>query len=445
MKFKRRLRSRLILSFLVFGTLLSVLFASAALFLQSWLEDALIANTLASEVDQYVTDLRRDPTLVEPFGTRVQGYVTRPGRAEIVPEAFRDLPTGVHDVRAEGSYFKVAVRKDEDFWVFLTYDISENRELLRRLIWSLVVVVVAFSLLSLALGIWSSGRVLAPVTELARRLETMDETTAPTPLKAHFPDDEVGQLAAALDDYAARLHELVERDKAFNADVSHELRTPLAVISGATELMLAQPDLPERQRERLLRIARAARQSTDTTTALLHLVRARREPGDGPGAQEVGRIAEQVMHNYRPLVGDRDLALNLEIKQSLSVIAPEAVIAVTLGNLIGNAVRYTTEGEVRVEVDRGEVRILDTGPGIAEEELPRVFDRHFRGRQAAGTKGSGLGLSIVKRLCDLYGWEIDFMNRQPRGLIVSLRFFPDREAPVRRRSAAATPTPLAVS
>ena len=237
------------------------------------------------------------------------------------------------------------------------------------------------------------------------------------------------RLAAALDDYAARLHELVERDQAFNADVSHELRTPLAVISGATELMLAQPELPDRQRERLLRIARAARQSTDITTALLHLVRAQRDPGDGPGAQDVGRITEQVVDNYRPLIGDRALQLNLEVRQPLSVIAPEAVIAVTLGNLIGNAVRYTAEGEVRVEVDLGEIRILDNGPGIAEEELPHVFDRHFRGRQAAGTKGSGLGLSIVKRLCDLYGWQIDFLNRQPHGLIVSLRFFPDQEAP----------------
>ncbi len=429
MKFKRRLRSRLILSFLIFGTLLSVLFAGAALFLQNWLEDALIANTLAGEVDQYVADLRRDPTLVEPFYTRIQGYVTRPGRAEIVPDPFRELPAGVHDVRTDAASFKVAVRKDDDFWVFLTYDISENRELLRRLIWALIIVVVAFSLLSLALGIWSSGRVIAPVTELARRLESMDETAALKPLKAHFPDDEVGQLAAALDDYAARLHELVERDQAFNADVSHELRTPLAVISGATELMLAQPELPDRQRERLLRIARAARQSTDITTALLHLVRAQRDPGDGPGAQDVGRITEQVVDNYRPLIGDRALQLNLEVRQPLSVIAPEAVIAVTLGNLIGNAVRYTAEGEVRVEVDLGEIRILDNGPGIAEEELPHVFDRHFRGRQAAGTKGSGLGLSIVKRLCDLYGWQIDFLNRQPHGLIVSLRFFPDQEAP----------------
>jgi signal transduction histidine kinase len=80
-----------------------------------------------------------------------------------------------------------------------------------------------------------------------------------------------------------------------------------------------------------------------------------------------------------------------------------------------------------VQVQRGQVAILDTGPGIPEEELPRVFDRHFRGRQSGGSKGSGLGLSIVRRLVDLYGWEIDFANREAGGLSVTIRFFPDRD------------------
>ncbi|QOC22415.1 HAMP domain-containing histidine kinase [Wenzhouxiangella sp. AB-CW3] len=427
MKYRQRLRSRLILSFLLFGTLLSVLFAGAVLFLQSWLVDALISDTLEQEIDQYITQLRQDPSQVEPFYSRIEGYVTRPGQADIVPTAFRDLPTGVHDVQSNDAFFKAVVRKHDDFWVFLTYDVSEDRELARRLVYGLVAAVMLFSILSLTLGVWSSRRIMAPVTELARRLETMDEHAEPGSLARQFPDDEVGQLAAALDDYAHRLKELVERDKAFNADVSHELRTPLAVISGATELLLSQPDMSERDRERLLRIARAARQSTDITTALLHLVRSERESDNQRRANDVGSIARHVIDNYRPLIGERDLSLEVDEQEAVNVIAPEAVIAVTLGNLIGNAVRYTSTGEVRVVIRRGEACILDTGPGIAEEELPHVFDRHFRGRQADGTKGSGLGLSIVKRLCDLYGWETEFSNRPSGGLEVCVHFFPDRQ------------------
>ena len=87
----------------------------------------------------------------------------------------------------------------------------------------------------------------------------------------------------------------------------------------------------------------------------------------------------------------------------VSVIAPESVIAVTVSNLVSNAIRYTQEGEVVVLVGKGRLAVEDTGPGIPEEELARVMDRHYRGEKATG-KGSGLGLAIVKRLCDLYGW-----------------------------------------
>ena len=428
MQLRHRLRSRIIFSFLLFGTLLSVLFAAAVLFLQSWLEDALIARTLEQELDQYLVELRQNPSVVEPFYSRIEGYVTRPGRAEIVPEAFRGLASGVHDVSTGGKAYKAAVRKDEDFWAFLTYDVSENRELSRRLVWALVVAVLLFSLLSLALGVWSAGRVMAPVSNLARRLEVLEGDEGELDLARHFPDDEVGRLAAVVDEYSRKLNELVERDKAFNADVSHELRTPLSVISGATELLLAQPDLPAKIRERLLRIARAARQSSDITTALLHLVRAERGSAGESSNQDVGQLVEQLAKNYRPLIEGQDLTLRVRHEARLSVIAPEAVIAVVLGNLLGNAIRYTHEGEVVVEVRTGAIRIVDTGPGIDPEELPYIFDRHFRGRGSGG-KGSGLGLSIVKRLCDLYGWRIDFANRtDASGLVVSIAFFPDREA-----------------
>lgn len=427
MQFRHRLKSRLILSFLLFGTFLSVLFAVSVLLLQSWLEDALIARTLEQELDQYLVELRANPSVVEPFYSRIEGYVTRPGRPEIVPEPFRELPTGVHNVRADERTYKAAIRKDEDLWAFLTYDISENRELSRRLLWALIVAVALFSLLSLTLGIWSAERVMKPVSSLARRLQALQGTEGRLDLARYFPDDEVGQLAAVVDEYSIKLHELVERDRAFNADVSHELRTPLAVISGATELLLAQPDLAPRMRERLLRIARAARQSTDTTTALLHLVRAERGSAGSASNEDVGKIVEQLIENYLPLLEGRELELTARRHSGLNVIAPEAVISVVLGNLLGNAVRYTQQGSVEITVLKGRVRILDTGPGISEEELPRVFDRHFRGRTAGG-KGSGLGLSIVKRLCDLYGWRISFANREDtHGLKVEVEFFPDRD------------------
>ncbi|MDT8319074.1 MAG: ATP-binding protein [Xanthomonadales bacterium] len=423
MQYRQRLRSRIVLSFLLFGTLLSVLFALSALFLQNYLEDQLIGATLKQELDDYVNQLRLDPSVVEPFYTRIQGYITRPGDPnQTVSPDVRDLPTGVHDVRIADGVFKAAVRKEENLWAFLIYDVSDNQRLKQQLILALIGVVLLFSVFSFMLGAWSSRRVMKPVTDLANRLDMLGENARPGELASHFADDEVGQLAAALDSYAERLHHLVERDREFNADVSHELRSPLTVISGATELLLAQPDLDDKMRTRLLRIARAARQSADITTALLHLVRAEQGIDKDSASQNVGTIVDEVVHLYEPLIGSKPLVLRVEEQDKVSVIAPESVVAVTVGNLVGNAMRYTSEGEVLITIGNGRVRVEDTGPGIPEEDLERVFERHYRGQNITG-KGAGLGLAIVKRLCELYGWSIHFKNRDTGGLCAELRFF----------------------
>ena len=423
MQYRRRLRSRIIVSFLLFGTLLSGLFALSTLLLQDSLENELIGSTLRQELDDYLVQLRRDPTLVEPFHTRIQGFVTRPGDPNHrVSDQIRNLEVGVHDVETAEGYFKAAVRKDDDLWAFLIYDISDNQRLTNQLVWALVVAVLVFSLLSLALGLWSSSRIMRPVSDLAERLSQLGEETPSPQLAQWFTDDEVGQLAAALDAYAERVHHLVERDREFNADVSHELRTPLAVIAGATELLLAQQDLPEKTRTRILRIARAARQSTDITTALLHLVRAEQGTNEDSQAHSVTVIVEKLIHLHEPLLDNKPLDLKIIEEDRVSVIAPESVIAVTVGNLISNAIRYTSEGEVICTIGNGRVMVEDTGPGIPEEELKYVMNRHYRGEGVSG-KGSGLGLAIVKRLCELYGWSIHFENRKRGGLRAQLRFF----------------------
>ncbi|MBT8040378.1 MAG: HAMP domain-containing histidine kinase [Gammaproteobacteria bacterium] len=423
MQYRRRLRSRIVLSFLVFGTLLSALFAFSTLLLQELVEDKLIGETLEKELDDYLTQLRIDPSVVEPFYTRIQGYITRPGDPnQVVNPEFRGLEPGVHHVQtAEGAY-KAAIRKEDDLWAFLIYDVSENQRIKQLLLISLIGVVALFSVFSFMLGATAARRVMKPVTDLAARLDTLSEEGKPERLSVHFADDEVGQLAVALDSYADRLHELVERDREFNADVSHELRSPLTVITGATELLLAQPDLDAKVRTRLLRIARAARQSADITTALLHLVRAEQGIDRDSAAHDVGKIVNEVVHLYEPLVGNKELLLRVEEQNRVNVIAPEAVVAVTVGNLIGNAMRYTNEGEVVITIGNGRVTVEDTGPGIPEEDLDHVFERHYRGQNIAG-KGAGLGLAIVKRLCELYGWSIEFSNREVGGLCAKLGFY----------------------
>ena len=221
-----------------------------------------------------------------------------------------------------------------------------------------------------------------------------------------------------MDDYAERLTDVVQRDREFNADVSHELRTPLAVIKGAVELLLSTPDLDEKTRTRLQRIQRAEQQCTDLISALLLLSRNER----GHGATDVGKVAEQLLDAHRAQLGGKPLELRVEGARGLVVDAPEAAVAVALGNLIGNAVKYTTHGEVVVRLRPQAVEVIDSGPGLSAEDAAKLFERGYRGTHAGHSQGGGIGLSIVRRLCELYGWDVRVLPGQERGVVAILTF-----------------------
>ena len=423
MRYRRRLRSRIILSFLLLGLGLTGLFAAATVVLRERLEDQLIGEALMENVDDYADQFYRDPENPLVEFEKIKGSVYSERRFGNVPFAWQDLPDGVHeltetDARGRARAYKLAVKKDADYWFFLSYDIAQERASQQQLMYALIGVVFVFSILSLLIGIWSSKRVISPVTDLARRVETLASDARPAKLAPHFAEDEVGQLAAALDDYASRMTDLVKRDREFNSDVSHELRTPLAVIRGATELVLANPDLPEKMRLRLLRIDRAAKQCTDLTTALLMLSREERGTGHTP----LLKLARELAEAARTQLDRKPVTVLVEGDPEATAEAPEAVVAVALGNLIGNACKYTAEGEVRVIVEAGQVRVEDTGPGLSEEDAARLFERGYRGSGAGGTVGGGIGLSIVRRLCELYGWQVGIAPRPERGAVATLRF-----------------------
>ena len=425
MQYRRRLRSRIIISFALFGLGLTALFAASTIYLRVRMEDQLINDTLTRELTHFVDFKREFPQPDARWSMSLfEAQIVRAGRTATVPFAWQKYESGVYDIADLDSTglprsYKLAVYKDSDFWAYLRFDVSSQKLTERQLLIVLVIAVLVFAVLSLLMGLWLSSRVMSPVTELASRLRELRKSGKYTPLAGHFADDEVGQLAVALDDYAARLTHLVERDREFNADVSHELRTPLAVIATTTELLIGQ-DLPEKARERLRRIERAVRQSTELTDALLLLSRSERQaPTDGE-TTDVARVAEQVIDISRPHLGNKPVRVLLEVEEPLSTVAPSSVVAVALTNLIGNAFKYTQAGEVTVLVGHGRVAVEDTGPGIAEEDAERLFERGERG--TTSVKGAGLGLAIVRRLCELYGWKVSLAPRPQGGAVATLQF-----------------------
>ncbi|WP_243038999.1 sensor histidine kinase [Dyella sedimenti] len=428
MQSRRKLRFRLVVSFALFGFGLSALFAFAALNIRSRVENQLITTSLQDEVDHLNEQVLAHPDRAPSFDI-VKAFSWSDRTIYKAPLTWQNLDTGVHDIYEPGSdgrihHYKLAVRRKDGVITFMLFDVSRDELGKQQLLFSVIGAVFVFGLLSLVLGLWLSRKVLKPVSELARRLRDFRKTGKAEPLAPHFADDEVGELALALDEYSQRLTAMVERDREFNSDVSHELRTPLAVISSTTELLQGSPDLTDKLRERLKRIERASRQATELIEALLLLSRAERRGPTRGETTEVAKVAADVIESQRPQMRDKPLNVELVVKQAVSVNAPASVLSVALTNLIGNAIKYTLEGMVTVEVSADRIEVIDTGPGIKPEDAERLFQRGVRG-EGAGGSGAGLGLAIVRRLCDLYGWDVSMRPRTNiNGAIASLVFKP---------------------
>ncbi|WIH04072.1 HAMP domain-containing histidine kinase [Xanthomonas translucens pv. graminis] len=428
-RYRRRLRSRIILSFVLLGFGLTALFAFATNWARARVENQLVEDVMNRNIDafaqRFYSDRSRNPDLPVQ---QIRAFVFTRDKFDRVRQERPDwarLPNGNHNIvgldeHGDPFAYKLAVRKTQSEWFFLAYDMTQTLRSEVQLKRALLLSVLVFSALSLVIGWWSASRVMRPVSDLAARLRAYRGSSDPKPLAPHFPDDEVGQLAEALDDYSGRLTEVVQRDREFNADVSHELRTPLAVIRGATELLLTRPNLDEKVLQRLQRIQRAEQQCSDLIGSLLLLSRNER----GQGNSNVAKVAEQLIESHRAQLGGKPLQLLLEGERNLIIDAPESALSVALGNLIGNAVKYTQEGQVVVRVLSDAVQVIDSGPGLSAEDAAKLFQRGYRGTHAGHSQGGGIGLSIVSRLCDLYGWQVNVRPGASKGVVATLWFRP---------------------
>lgn len=434
MKFKNSIKSRIIIGFLAFSSLLTSLFAVTSLSVRQSMQTDLIAQTILDDLEGYMKKFSENPEemINQPLSTNVIGILTTPDNFHLdLPLHYADLRNGKHILKEDGRTYIVAVNKNHEIeskpvWAYIKFDISHMNQDNTLIYGAFGGITVIFLLLAYLLAIIVSKKALKPLSDLASRLDhlTSDQSIHdmhPEPLAPHFSEDEVGKIATALDGYAEKMTDYVTRDKEFNADVSHELRTPLAVIKSTTELIASRPGLTKKELDRINRIERAVKQSTELIETLLLLAREERKEQHDLERTQPALIIKDIIEGFEPTLRLKPVTTQIIENDWLQVKAPESVVSVVLSNLIGNAIKYTPEGIIKVIIDKNSITVLDEGIGVTESELPKLFERHYRVGKST-SKGSGIGLAIVKRLCELYNWQIDISRNQDTGLSATLTF-----------------------
>ncbi len=238
---------------------------------------------------------------------------------------------------------------------------------------------------------------------------------------------ELVPLVRAMNELLARLREALAAQREFLSDAAHELRTPLAALQLQLENLSSgrgQDDLEARTEEMRRGLKRASR----LVGQLLGMARFEASTPRAHGEVDLGVLVKEAIAALIPLAEDRHVDLGMVCDEPAAILADAADIRVLVDNLIDNAVRYTPSGgQVDVGVSHRDgtaiviVTVADSGPGIAPELLPRVFDRFFR---VAGQdiEGSGIGLSIVKAIAEREGAAVDLANRPDGGLVATVTF-----------------------
>jgi two-component system sensor histidine kinase BaeS len=281
-------------------------------------------------------------------------------------------------------------------------------------------------LLAVAVTVVASRRILAPVAALtaaAQRLEAGDHTLRVS-VKGR---DELGQLASAFNAMASTLQETDELRRGLVSDIAHELRTPLSNIVGYVEG--AQDGVVPMNQALLVSLHEEAtllRGLVDDLQdmALADAGQLRLERGE----VDLTEVAEQVVAANQPRASSAQVALALELVARPIVAGDAKRLRQVLGNLVSNAITHTEPGGqvvVRIELHGhdAEVRVIDTGEGIAPEHLAHVFDRFYRAdaSRSRNTGGSGLGLAISQQLVSAHGGTIDVASEVGKGTTLTVR------------------------
>ncbi|GIZ52226.1 sensor histidine kinase [Noviherbaspirillum aridicola] len=393
---QRSLRWRLAWSFTLLSVF-AVLLQAVSLFISTEeQEEDMIDEVVNAALDNYLRQPGTPLDAAASLHMEMHRLPAGAATAAVPPEVAR-LPAGNHEWFRGQTEFHVGIRNLGAERIYVMYDTTEHEERLAELMWRLAGGLLVLTLMSLALGYWLAGRMLYQLQRLVRQIGE----DAPGPLAEPGLDREVAQLAGAIDDYRGRNRELLAREQEFTANVSHELRTPLTRIRTGAELLADEPGLPERAKERAVRILEGVDAMENRLRGLLFLAR---EPRlDDTGLLDLKAAVEASAAPLRPACEAAGVTLSVEVPEGLRLRADASLLQLLLDNLLGNAVRYTQHGSITVSARPGELVVADTGAGIAAEHQPHVFERHYRA--SAHPDGSGLGLSIVRRVCALHGWQ----------------------------------------
>ena len=369
----------------------------------------------------YQSELTRDVDL--PLYDKHGGYTVR----TIIPkERLRLHQDKKNEVTFRVRRIRVPVQGGT-YIVQIGKPIEKLDEEILEIIKGIALGLITAMLLLVFLSYLIAGRVLKPIGVIDRLAREINDKNLDVRIPLGKSRDELFSLSESLNRMFDRLENSFETQKEFVASASHELKSPLALLKLSMEDCIQHPDLPNSLRQQLTRQTDIVHRMSRLVKNLLDLSALELKEGLDLKEINLAELLKSVLGDYEVVFSAKKIDVQVKIPSKLKVKGDREHLQRVFINLIDNAVKYNQEGgKIRLDVsakNRGVyMSLFNTGAGIPAMDLDRVFVQFYRVEKSRSTAygGSGLGLSIVKRIIELHGGRIDIESQPPSGTRVNI-------------------------
>ncbi|MBI1733290.1 MAG: HAMP domain-containing histidine kinase [Gammaproteobacteria bacterium] len=450
MKRPSNLRRRIITATFGLAAVVCALFSVALFGSLEYAEWILFDKHIESDIQSFVSQYQIDPNVAKLPHESFEVYVAPGGDESGLPEYLKGRADNYDDenedseesdaaddeedeeggagygeeendeVIRDGHEYHLDIRTVAGTTYYFLFDETEFEafdQLLNVFVPALILLICA---VAAAIGWLQAIRISRPVTALAEKVNRL-ETAPAVPAAQALGTDEIEVLAQAIDGYAARVTELLTREREFSTDVSHELRTPLMGIQAAAENLQVSAITSQRVDELSRRIEARCAQMRALVDAMLTLARDPHSLENDFQDIPLTVAVRQQLDVLASQIEAKKLSVRLVERDQPRLFTSAAILDVVVGNILRNAILHSDSSEIEVRIEARSFTVRDFGRGIPEDMRSRLFERHVSG-SGNGARDTGVGLALVKRICAHFRWTLSLESAPEQGTAITVDF-----------------------
>lgn len=309
---------------------------------------------------------------------------------------------------------------DKNYIVQVGRSLGKVEEEIRELVWGIPLGLLFSTSVLILISHFVTGKILKPIGQMKDLARDISEKNLEQRLPVNEQGDEFNDLAVTINQMLDRLQYSFMRQRNFLFDTSHELKTPLATIRLAIGEICSSDmeSLSPSVRDNLLRLNDQVLRMERLVKDLLDMSSLETLSGIDLKPVHLTELLSALIEDYRLLSDARNIMMEVDLPENLWVKGDEEKLRRAFSNLLNNAIKYNEDGgQIAIRAERAAaetvVTIENTGPGVPEEDLPKVFDQFYRVEKSRSLDygGSGLGLPIVKRIVELHKGRVDIESK----------------------------------